>query len=145
MLRIRPHVIDEVIEHAQKEAPLEACGFLAEKDGIVCLALPLSNAEASIEHYSLDPQEQFNALRELRKQGLHLCAVYHSHPASPARPSQEDIRLAYDPYLSYVIISLAAPQPDIKSFKIEKGFVTPEEIVSTNRMAGSPIAGKVEI
>jgi proteasome lid subunit RPN8/RPN11 len=26
----------------------------------------------------------------------------------PARPSQEDIRLAYDPDISYVIVSLAA-------------------------------------
>jgi [CysO sulfur-carrier protein]-S-L-cysteine hydrolase len=132
MLRFQQPVIDEVIRHAQKEAPIEACGFLAEKEGVVCLALPLSNVDASPEHYSLDPQEQFNALREFRKKGLNLCAVYHSHPVSPARPSQEDIRLAFDPNLSYVVISLAAPQPDIKSFKIEKGKVIPEEIITTD-------------
>jgi hypothetical protein len=47
---------------------------------------------------------------------------------SPARPSQEDIRLAYDPYISYVIISLADGGEDVKSFKIKDGQVIPENI-----------------
>jgi proteasome lid subunit RPN8/RPN11 len=55
-------------------------------------------------------------------------ANYHSHPETPARPSDEDIRLVYDPNISYVIVSLAAGQTDVKSFRIQNGVVEKEEI-----------------
>ena len=59
-----------------------------------------------------------------------MLAVYHSHPESPARPSEEDIRLALTPGVSYVIVSLQDPgQPVIRSFRISDGVVTLEEVV----------------
>jgi proteasome lid subunit RPN8/RPN11 len=128
MLNIQRRVIDSLIEHARKDAPIEACGYLAEKDGIVVMSLALTNVDASKEHFSLDPKEQFDAVREIRSRGLRLRAVYHSHPASPARPSEEDIRLAFDPSLSYVIVSLDKGTV-IKSFGIRVGKVEEEEIV----------------
>ncbi|MDG5815175.1 M67 family metallopeptidase [Chitinispirillales bacterium ANBcel5] len=128
MLTIEPSVYDSLIEHSRKDAPVEACGYLAEKNGIVTLAFPLTNTDASSEHYSLDPKEQFETVRHIRSKGMKLRAVYHSHPQTPARPSQEDIRLAYDPNLSYVIVSLADKAPVIKSFIIVKGDVKTEEI-----------------
>jgi [CysO sulfur-carrier protein]-S-L-cysteine hydrolase len=127
MLRITREVLDAMIAHAQKEAPLEACGYLAEKDGVASLMLPLTNIDASPEHFSLDPKEQFCAVRRIRADGFRQKAVYHSHPATPARPSQEDIRLAYDPHLSYVIVSLAG-EATVKSFTIRNG-IAEEEMV----------------
>ena len=62
------------------------------------------------------------------KKGFELAGVYHSHPTSPARPSQEDIKLAYDPDLSYVIVSLADWENPLKSFRIRDSQVEPEEI-----------------
>ena len=32
---------------------MEACGYLAERDGIVAVAIPLKNADASQEHFTL--------------------------------------------------------------------------------------------
>ncbi|PIU47526.1 MAG: hypothetical protein COS94_06795, partial [Candidatus Hydrogenedentes bacterium CG07_land_8_20_14_0_80_42_17] len=58
--------------------------------------------------------------------------VYHSHPATPARPSQEDIKLAFDPSISYVIISLAEKDPVAKSFLIKDGKVDIEPIEIIN-------------
>jgi hypothetical protein len=46
----------------------------------------------------------------------------------PRRPSAEDIRLAYDPQLSYVIVSLAAEPPDVRSFRIRAGVVEAEPV-----------------
>ncbi|WP_366919053.1 Mov34/MPN/PAD-1 family protein, partial [Geobacter sp.] len=54
--------------------------------------------------------------------------IYHSHPESPARPSEEDIRLALTPGVSYVIVSLAGAEPDVKSFRIAGDVVEPELI-----------------
>ena len=80
------------------------------------------------EHFSFEPAEQFATVRQMRAAGVRLRAVYHSHPATPARPSPEDIRLANDPSLSYVIVSLAGLQPDVKSFRIRDGQVAVEPL-----------------
>lgn len=119
---------DEIIAHARQDSPIEACGYLAVRDGVVSRVFRLTNADASPEHYTLVPAEQFAALREMRKSGYELRAVYHSHPASPARMSREDLRLAFDCGLSYVIVSLAGEEPDVKSFTIHDGEATAEEI-----------------
>ncbi len=129
MLKINQDIFDAIVNHARNEAPLEACGYLGEGgDGLVVKHYPLTNVDASEEHYSLSPEEQFAAVRQMRAAGLKLRAIYHSHPASPARPSEEDIRLAYDPDISYVIVSLAGSQTAIKSFRIREAAVEIEEI-----------------
>lgn len=126
MLRIQTTVVKGIIAHVKKEAPLEACGYLAEKDGIVIRNYGLTNMDASEVHYSMDPAEQFAAVRSMRAAGYSLRAAYHSHPRTPARPSAEDVRLAYDADLSYVIISLL--DYSMKSFKINNGMFEKEEI-----------------
>lgn len=128
MLYISPETIDAIIAHAHSEAPLEACGYLAEKEGIVVRHYPLTNVDASPEHFSLAPEEQFAAVREMRSQGLRLRAIYHSHPASEARPSEEDIRLAYDPDISYVIVSLKEGNDRVRSFRIRAAQVEQEDM-----------------
>lgn len=127
-MKIKQDIRDRIIAHAQKLAPVECCGYLAQADGVICRHYELTNIDNSPEHFSFDPKEQFTAIKNARGQGLEVGAVYHSHPATPARPSAEDIRLAYDPQISYVIISLADGKEDIKSFKIKDGQVTLEEV-----------------
>ena len=111
--------------HAKKEAPLEACGYLAAKNGMIAALYALTNIDKSGEHFSFDPKEQFAALRDARTKGLEICAVYHSHPASPARPSEEDIKLAHDPQMLYVIVSLAQEREDVRAFRIKNKSVEP--------------------
>ena len=88
----------------------------------------MTNTDQSPEHFSLDPAEQFSVLKKSRELGLDISGVYHSHPSTPARPSEEDIKLAYDPSVSYVIMSLLEKDITIKSFRIRDGKVNPEPI-----------------
>ncbi|MDP4210535.1 MAG: M67 family metallopeptidase [Bacteroidota bacterium] len=132
MLTIKREVLDQIIAHAQADLPNEACGYLAGNDGSVSFGYPLTNVDHSPEHFSFDPAEQFRTVKDARNKGLQIVANYHSHPETPARPSQEDIRLAFDPEISYVIISLAGETPDVKSFRIKDGVVEKEEIVVEN-------------
>ena len=88
----------------------------------------MTNVDNSPEHFSFSPDEQFEVLKNARGRGLRILASYHSHPASPARPSKEDIRLAYDPKLIYVIISLAGGATDVKAFRITGGRAYPCEM-----------------
>jgi proteasome lid subunit RPN8/RPN11 len=128
MLRIPQQIINDLFDHAQTGLPEEVCGYLAGTGREVTRQFRLTNIDHSNEHFSFDPKEQFQVVREARKLGLEILANYHSHPETPARPSQEDIRLAFDPNISYVIVSLAAELPDIKSFRIQNGEVEKEEI-----------------
>jgi len=129
MIKIKLDIINNIVAHGRAEAPLEACGYLAEKDGVVCEHIEMTNIDKSPVHFSMDPLEQFAAFKKCRKQKMKICAVYHSHPETPARPSDEDIKLAYDPSISYVIVSLEKYEPSIKSYIIRKGTVEPEELI----------------
>jgi len=128
MLKIKANVISKIITYAKSQAPIEACGYLAEKEGVIVQQYPMKNVDASPIHYSLDPEEQFKVVKDIHKKGLKLAAVYHSHPTTLAHPSEEDIRLAYDPDLSYVIISLVNGSGTLKSFKIRNHQVKSETI-----------------
>jgi proteasome lid subunit RPN8/RPN11 len=128
MLRLPQQIINDIIDHAQHGLPEEICGYLAGKEREVLKRFPLENIDHSREHFSFEPSEQFQTVRQVRKEGLIILANYHSHPETPARPSKEDIRLAFDPNISYVIVSLANEIPDLKSFRIRNGEVEKEEI-----------------
>lgn len=128
MLLISQQIINDLFDHAKTGLPEEVCGYLAGIGREVTRQFRLNNIDHSNEHFSFDPKEQFQVVREVRKAGLEILANYHSHPETPARPSQEDIRLAFDPNISYVIVSLAAKLPDVKSFRIKNGEVENEEI-----------------
>ena len=87
--------------------------------------------DASPEHFSLEPREQLAAVKDMRARGLRPLGNYHSHPATPARPSAEDIRLALDPAATYLILSLAGAEPVLKAFRIESGQVR-EEVLTVD-------------
>jgi proteasome lid subunit RPN8/RPN11 len=71
------------------------------------------------------PEQQFAAVKDMRSNALDMLAIYHSHPATPARPSAEDIRLALTPNVVYLILSLQGNNgPGVKGFEIEDGDVT---------------------
>jgi proteasome lid subunit RPN8/RPN11 len=128
MLRIKKKVMTALFDHATRELPYEACGYLAGKDNQVCKHYELTNMDQSEVHFSMDPKEQFAAVKDMRDQGLKLSGVYHSHPAGPTHPSAEDIRLAHDPDIIYVIVSLAETKPFVSAFSIRRGEVTLEPI-----------------
>ncbi|MDR2034397.1 MAG: M67 family metallopeptidase [Helicobacteraceae bacterium] len=128
MIKIVKSVYEALIDHAKADAPIEACGYLAGDKESIKKIYKMKNVDNSEEHFSFDPNEQFTALKEAGKLGLRLTACYHSHPATPSRLSQEDIRLAYDPNISYIIVSLAGENPVVKSFRIKSGIANEEEI-----------------
>jgi proteasome lid subunit RPN8/RPN11 len=131
MIRIPKHIYDGIVEQAYAELPNEACGLLVGRDGEVTKQHALTNIDHSPEHFSFDPAEQFQVFRSARAEGAEIIANYHSHPESPSRPSVEDIRLAYDPNILYLIVSLAAELPVLKAFNIINGVSTevPIELV----------------
>ena len=124
-LEIPRGVYEQMIAQAEAKAPIEACGILAGVDGRVEKLYEMTNADDSCDHFMMDPAEQFAVAKDVRSAGMAMLAIYHSHPASPARPSGEDIRLALTPGATYVILSLEnAASPAVKGFLIEDGDIT---------------------
>ncbi len=126
MFKIPETLKQRMIAQSQRELPNEACGYLAGTEQVALEIIPMTNADASPEHFSFLPEEQFRAVKTARAKGLRLNAVYHSHPASPARLSAEDLRLANDPEVVYIIVSLAESEPAVKGFRVNAK--TPVEV-----------------
>lgn len=114
----------EMVRHARARAPIEDCGLLGGTvaDGVKTVekVYYLTNTDHSEEHFTLDPKEQFAVVKDLRAKGWQLLGNWHSHPASPSRPSEEDKRLAFDSKASYFILSLSGGEPVLNSFHVSR-------------------------
>jgi proteasome lid subunit RPN8/RPN11 len=113
-----------ILSHSKAHYPLEACGLIAGsgEGGVkrVAEAYALRNLDESRIHFTVDQREHLAAVKEMRAKGLTPLGNFHSHPDTPSRPSEEDIRLSFDPAASYLILSLAGPEPVLKSFHVER-------------------------
>ena len=114
-----------ILEHCTAGLPNESCGLLAgtreDEEITVTKVYLLTNVDASIEHFSMDPKEQLSAIKDIRQNGYQMIGNFHSHPESPSRPSEEDNRLAFDPNIEYLILSLMdAENPVLKAFGVDK-------------------------
>ncbi len=122
---IRKQDIDEMIAYAKGKLPEEACGLLAGTETgderIIEKVYCLTNMDASSEHFTMNPKEQLQAVKEMRGKGWKPLGNWHSHPETPSRPSEEDKRLAYDSTASYLILSLKDEEFVLNSFHVENG------------------------
>ena len=115
-----------ILEHARAEAPNEACGLLAGRDGHVTHVLPAANvAENPLVGYLIDPHDQIRHFHMIEEQGLDLLGIYHSHPVSQAYPSLTDLSMAYYPDAVYAIVSLTqSDNPNLRAFRMVDGQVS---------------------
>jgi len=127
-VRIPRPIYDEMVEHARDEAPNECCGLIGGRNGEAVTLYKALNSEGSPLRYNLDPQDQFRIMSEMDDRGEELAAIYHSHTASPAYPSQTDINLAAYPDAIYLIVSLAEGEEPLRGFHIRDGEVTEADL-----------------
>lgn len=120
---------EEMIDHARSEAPNEACGMIASRDGDAAKLYRATNAAHSPLRYEIDGAEQYRIQMEIYDSDLELGAIYHSHTRTEPYPSQTDINLAFYPDALYVIVGLAAEAPDVRAFTIRDGRVGDAELV----------------
>ena len=124
-MKITQNTIDDILNHAREGFPDEVCGLLAGSEGAVLRCFRISNTDKSSVSYMMEPSEQFQAFKQMRKEGMELIAIYHSHPTSTAYPSQTDVRLAYYQEAVYIIVSMQrAGAPEIRGFRIIDGNIS---------------------
>jgi proteasome lid subunit RPN8/RPN11 len=118
---------DELLTHAREDAPNECCGYMRLSDGRVDEVFRAENTYNAPTRFMLDDRSLF-AANELDDEGYGV-AIYHSHPRSPAEPSQTDINIAAYPHWLYLIVSLAGEEPEVRAWRIADGRVDEEDIV----------------
>ncbi len=140
MISISTELLNEIRAHGVRDYPYECCGlllgrFTAERK-LVTETYPISNAReesAKRNRFLIEPVELMRGEKYARERDLEVVGFYHSHPDSPARPSQYDLDHAWPTY-SYIIVSTTADQAtDLFSWEQEpdRSRFNPEEILST--------------
>lgn len=137
MITLTEQLLDEIRAHGVRDYPYECCGLLLgryESDGkVVSETYPISNAReesAKRNRFLIEPAELMRGERYAREHGVEVVGFYHSHPDSPAKPSQYDLDHAWPTY-SYIIVSTSAGEAkDLFSWEQEpdRSKFNPEEI-----------------
>ena len=121
---IPDEVREQLVTHAEQEAPNEACGLLFFRGGRAERYEPGRNKAASPYRFELeldDPELWF-----AEDDGYEL-AVFHSHPASAPRPSRTDVEnIGLWEQRPYLILSLRTGE--LAAWEISAGRISPIEI-----------------
>jgi proteasome lid subunit RPN8/RPN11 len=122
-LRIPREIRAELEQHAEAEAPNEACGLVVLREGEAVGYEPGRNADASPYRFRLEIDPEVWVLED---EGFEL-AVFHSHGGPPPRPSRTDVEHAGlwqgRPYL---ILSVSTGE--LAAWRIRGASVEPQAI-----------------
>ena len=122
VIRIKKVDYDSIVRYCLDGLPNESCGLIAGfTDGdvkVIEKVYFLTNLDHNNVHFTMDPKEQFAAVKDARSLGLTMLGNFHSHPETPSRPSEEDKRLAYDSTAVYMIMSFMDNDNPIFSFPL---------------------------
>jgi proteasome lid subunit RPN8/RPN11 len=134
MLTITQALVDQIVEHARRDHPDEACGVVAGPvgSGRPERFIPMLNAARSPTFYEFDSQDLLKLYREMDDRDEEPVVIYHSHTATEAYPSRTDISYANEPGAHYVLVSTADTDGlgdfQFRSYRIVDGEVTEEPV-----------------
>ena len=131
IVKLRKEHLEAMMAHALADAPVECCGLLAARAGVVAAVYRAKNKEASPYRFSIDGLEQRRIEERMDAEGTELVGFYHSHTGSEPRPSPTDIRMMTTffgpPYVHFVIGVADRENPHARVFYIEDGAATEHE------------------
>lgn len=139
MITLTKERLEEIRQHGVRDYPYECCGLLLGRFAenghkVVTETYPISNAReesAKRNRFLIQPEELMRGEKYARTKALEVVGFYHSHPDSPAVPSQYDLEHAWPTY-SYIIVSVnKEAATDLFSWEQEpdRSRFNPEEII----------------
>jgi proteasome lid subunit RPN8/RPN11 len=120
-------MLDEIVEHAVRDAPNECCGLVVGVDGTATGVRRMENLAASPFRFDVDGRELL-AFAFADDGDEQLTAIYHSHTRSAPYPSQTDVNFAAGwPGVEWLIVGLSKAgsdaEPEVRSYLIEGGVI----------------------
>jgi proteasome lid subunit RPN8/RPN11 len=135
VLSIDRATYDQIVAHARRDHPDEACGVVAGPEGSDRPErfIPMVNAARSPTFYEFDPVDLLHLYKDMDARDEEPVVVYHSHTATEAYPSRTDIGLASEPNAHYVLVSTrehgnSDGPVEFRSYRIIDGVVTEEKV-----------------
>jgi [CysO sulfur-carrier protein]-S-L-cysteine hydrolase len=131
VLRIRRELVDEIVAHARRDHPDEACGVIAGPEGFDRPErfIPMLNAARSPTFYEFDSGDLLKLYREMDANDEVPVVIYHSHTATEAYPSRTDANIAAEPDAHYVLVSTQDPDShEFRSYRIVDAEITEEPV-----------------
>ncbi len=135
MLRLPRGIAEEIIAHARRDHPDEACGVVAGPAGSDQPErfIPMLNAARSMTFYEFDSMDLLRLYRDMDRLGEEPIVIYHSHTATEAYPSQTDVAYANEPGAHYVLVSTRECGTDVgpverRSSRLRVGEVAEEPV-----------------
>jgi proteasome lid subunit RPN8/RPN11 len=138
VLTLTTRTRDQIVAHAKRDHPDEACGIIAGPEGSdrADRVVEMVNAAGSPTFYEFDSGELLALYKEMWAKDEEPVVIYHSHTATEAYPSRTDIGLASEPGAHYVLISTrehgnSEGPVEFRSYRIVDGEVTEEKVTFT--------------
>ena len=142
VLTLTTAVRDQIVAHARRDHPNEACGVVTGPEGSdeARTVVEMVNAAGSPTFYEFDSMELFALYRRMDEAEEEPVVIYHSHTATEAYPSRTDIGLASEPGAHYVLVSTrehgnSDGAVEFRSYRIVDGEVSEEEVRVTEPSA----------
>lgn len=122
-------MLDEVLAHARRDHPDEACGVIVGRGGEAVRVVAMTNAERSPTGFTFDSAEWLRVYREVDDADEELLAVYHSHTMTAAYPSRTDVLWSRTTeFAHWLLVSTRSEQDEVRSFVITDGEVVEEPV-----------------
>ena len=124
-MKIARSLLDQIVEHARRDAPDECCGVVAVRDGAATAVHPLENLAHSPLKFEVGA-DLVHAMDAIEGGGADLGAIYHSHTRTEPYPSQTDVNFSANwPGVEWLIVGLDGDaEPVVRSYLIAGGQVS---------------------
>jgi proteasome lid subunit RPN8/RPN11 len=128
-MRIAPDLLQQIVDHALRDAPDECCGFVWLRDGVAEEVVAVENMTPSPFRFEIGPSDLL-LLGEVDDEEGRAAIIYHSHTRPEPRPSQTDINFARNwPGVEWLIVGTAGDEPEVRNWRIDPdGTVTEAEV-----------------
>ena len=127
-MKIAQDLLDQMIDHARRDAPNECCGVVGVRDGVATRVIAVKNEAASPLKFEMGI-ELFYALESIDEAGEELGAIYHSHTRTFPYPSETDKNWSDQyPGAEWIIVGLEHDEALVRSYLIDQGKVEEVEV-----------------
>lgn len=118
-MRIAPDLLQQIVDHALRDAPNECCGFVWLRDGVAEEVVAVENQTPSPFRFEIGPSDLL-LLGDVDDEDGRAAIIYHSHTRSEPRPSQTDINFARNwPGVEWLIVGTAGETPEVRNWRID--------------------------
>ena len=113
MIHVPTALLREIAGAAEAAYPDECCGLLVgrrDAGGDVRVTRVAASGNETRgdagDSFEVSPKLRFDLMRELDDGPEDIVGSYHSHPDMPAKPSERDLDMAYEPAMVWLITSV---------------------------------------